>query len=456
MVEHDPVVEVRLSDLETDIRLLEHQIRDSERVLADKRRQFAELTNRAAPVSALPTEILVVIFGYLRSHEKSPFPLSTSHVIRRWRDVVIHTPSMWTNIRLGRQLPKSEDLLSLYLCRSRDCLLDITLFFYFEAGDVDWGTATPPHFIPGLLLSEVSRWRRLVVRTRSYQTLFWTFESLRALSAPCLEYYEMDYDEDNSRGIGGPIFTGGAPALTSLTLRDISLGNPPLIAITDLEICPPQLSSCFYTEFKSLLTASSVLRRLIISDYLFISDYDANRHEPIGIPSLLSLKISFPQLIHSLHRYHLLSLIAAPNLESLTLDHLRASQMFNFSGVVQVFPLAIKFPKLRVLEVDLHVVPDGRLSELCFALPAITHVLGGGTHLLEILDASDGKVMWPQLQSITVPVLWCSSHLDTLYNVVSSRVAAGHPIARLQVPSQFYEMVSTDRLTWLRERVELA
>src|ERR1700732_3244576 len=81
--------------------------------MANVEKQIVDMTNSLAPVSSIPNEILATIFkevstsdDYLRGdgphvpRSKLPSLMLVSHVSRRFRNVGIGTPSLWTNVHL--------------------------------------------------------------------------------------------------------------------------------------------------------------------------------------------------------------------------------------------------------------------------------------------------------------------------------------------------------------------
>jgi len=93
--------------------------------------QIHELTNRLAPISTLPTEVIGAILEINlhsdimeRYAERLPSIVVASHINRRFLEVAIGTPTLWTNLDFS--LMKSP-LLDTMLERSGTCLVDIYL-----------------------------------------------------------------------------------------------------------------------------------------------------------------------------------------------------------------------------------------------------------------------------------------------------------------------------------------
>jgi hypothetical protein len=117
-----------------------------EDLLSGVRVHIAELrsVNRGAGTYNLPSETLSAIFEaglpetpktrergraswFDQSEERTtPFELLVSSVSRRWRNVALQTPRLWTVLVIDA-LGLTHDLYDLYLHRSKMCPLDITL-----------------------------------------------------------------------------------------------------------------------------------------------------------------------------------------------------------------------------------------------------------------------------------------------------------------------------------------
>ncbi|KIP03636.1 hypothetical protein PHLGIDRAFT_233525 [Phlebiopsis gigantea 11061_1 CR5-6] len=89
-------------------------------------RRHAEYTNALAAVSRLPVEVLILAleFYVLSSYDKPECViLSITQVCRRWREIVLHTPSLWTRI----ELPADTEYLSAALQYSKAQTLDVKI-----------------------------------------------------------------------------------------------------------------------------------------------------------------------------------------------------------------------------------------------------------------------------------------------------------------------------------------
>ncbi|KAK1223444.1 hypothetical protein PQX77_013683 [Marasmius sp. AFHP31] len=107
----------------------------------DHRRSYISVMRR------IPSEVLTEIFGHcvgmnhltLRSldnaderaktcHSTLTTPIRLSHVSRRWREILLHTPKLWTTLSLNLAAPEPETLLRTCLKRSRGMDLDVIVW----------------------------------------------------------------------------------------------------------------------------------------------------------------------------------------------------------------------------------------------------------------------------------------------------------------------------------------
>ncbi|KAJ7778762.1 hypothetical protein DFH07DRAFT_539487 [Mycena maculata] len=102
--------------------------------LRDQRRRlqwFQECCHSLlSPIRKLPPEILQTIFFASKGPEPDVIPVE-GQVCRHWRDVVVETPKLWSNISVGRNrfsyTQRYHDLASLFLERSTSRPLSISI-----------------------------------------------------------------------------------------------------------------------------------------------------------------------------------------------------------------------------------------------------------------------------------------------------------------------------------------
>jgi hypothetical protein len=167
------------------------------------------------PINRLPRDVFTLIPCFFTKDwgdEWSAFPMNKplitmTHVCRSWRNVLLSTPSLWTQLDFSTSNSKQA---KGFLRRSGNHPL--VIYQYLRAED---------HAEPFLstTLHNVYRIRRLRI-----VSWFWHFEPLFARftrSAPELEHLYLAVDDPNvSRDVKlpGTIFGGQLPKLTSLSL----------------------------------------------------------------------------------------------------------------------------------------------------------------------------------------------------------------------------------------------
>ncbi|KAI6046679.1 hypothetical protein EDC04DRAFT_1245493 [Pisolithus marmoratus] len=138
-----------------------------------------------ASVNRLPVELLLRTFQiYLETIPESCYDYFHSKrglasVSRRWRDVILHSPSLWTTISVASYW--SEARVKAYVARSSQSPLDIE----FQCWLGSEGTLAA---ILNVLISCVHRWRSLTIQ-RDVTYLHWSLvlEKLNHLSFPSLK-----------------------------------------------------------------------------------------------------------------------------------------------------------------------------------------------------------------------------------------------------------------------------
>ena len=130
------------------------------------------------PINRLPPELLVHIFSFLGG---GTCVVPASQVCRRWRDVAVHMPSLWTVIR------EEDDVFAArcFMDRSRHAKLDISFIIDMRAPD-DFA------LLRSLVIPHASRIRRLhldVFSDRAYD--FFRMLAKRDFLLPGLEHFSV-------------------------------------------------------------------------------------------------------------------------------------------------------------------------------------------------------------------------------------------------------------------------
>ncbi|KAI0056577.1 hypothetical protein BV25DRAFT_1565659 [Artomyces pyxidatus] len=181
------------------------------------------LRNSHTPVSRLPSEILTHIFSFFRvSHLDPPdspcFPpswIAVTHVCRRWRDVALSSPGLWTNIVMN-----NKRWMKATLARSRNAPISLHLELTYM------GVRTDPEVV-WVALSHARRVKEISFKG-SYLDPY--LRPLFKLAAPLLESLHL-CDKSSSFDLRKGIFLlGQAPKLQSLKLEGCIVNwNSPLL-----------------------------------------------------------------------------------------------------------------------------------------------------------------------------------------------------------------------------------
>jgi hypothetical protein len=398
------------------------------KLLAELRADFNETTNFNAPIESLPNEVLAMVFQAgcilpcrkvhrLNKRPEPPFELLVSLISRRWRNVAISTPKLWTKICVLSQKPL--DLVVAYLTRSGILPLDIQAVLRFNRSSSFSVNSFLEVFMP-----QIGRWRSMCIRSNRsghYHYLRPIFRHIRPATAPLLESLQIivgdhdndelegdtdhnDTDSDDSDEIGdegeeeeeedeeeedeysdiddedsessdwgveqdgdvGDILTGSTPALRLFRLMGIGLHLcvPPGSTLTTLHIhgVRPLSFSTTCSKFRDILDNLSALTHLFVHGWV-IREQDVPIRASI-LPILSSLHLSSSGGYDS--QVALLAIISAPMLECLTLKRV---WMGNFSMSLFQRPewtaASPRYPRLRFLSLTPNstLVPQENLND---------------------------------------------------------------------------------------------
>ena len=102
--------------------------------------------NTLADISRLPIELLTLIFqlcaGYRRNSgyfaELSHELISITHVCKRWREVALNTPQLWSTITLSRRTHPDYLLATIQRSKTQLIVVDMNIDDWTEGLDVVW------------------------------------------------------------------------------------------------------------------------------------------------------------------------------------------------------------------------------------------------------------------------------------------------------------------------------
>ncbi|KAF9266436.1 hypothetical protein L218DRAFT_68058 [Marasmius fiardii PR-910] len=427
-------------------------------------------------VHRLPNELLTLIFEQgsclaSRSRLQPRYPLmpvqpinTTSFILavlrvcRRWREVAMHTPALWTSLLVSypREVEspdcsKLSDWIAKALKRSQDLLLDITIDCTHIAP-----TPTIKQLIP-----ESHRWRSLSIVVPCPQTLPMVLSPLRDVEVPMLESLEITANKVYRLPLTEqlPPFFSASPKLAHVQLNRVRIhwNANPLHHLTSLELRFVLWPD--FVDLRQIFLRSPTLEHLVLhfDNYAF-SRLDREGRAPIPIPCLRSLELRFfyddsPNIVS------LIQLFNIPTLETLTLKNLSCA---DWCRVLPYFrSYAASYPALRSLTVcnirGLVCVDSSTVR----AFPHLTHLSLIGVYsnafsqllLKERTEDGYNALVWPNLRS-----LWIQKDQDTkmelLKKALDSRISLRRPITRLVLDQHLFEAYP-EVVGYLRQRTKV-
>ncbi|KAH8825297.1 hypothetical protein DL96DRAFT_1612707 [Flagelloscypha sp. PMI_526] len=287
----------------------------------------------------------------------SPFPVLVSHVCRQWREVAIETPTLWTNISFGAEVPL--DAIKVYLQRSKGHPIHVAIDaqrtdepdidevatdeymemnrslelrtredlneLYPDSGEIYLSSLSLKEVSDFLdiVLAHVERWKSFEAFVTFYSYMFLILERLsKARGAPLLESFQLysyAYPEDDEhfehfqpaelRTAFTMFGRAPLPCLQTTALWGVHLdwenSDSLLHGLKELELayhCLDVLPS--YAVFKRMMESSPALETLTLMN--------SGPGEPDDWPTGES------------------DLISAPSIRNLVLCHLSASYLSTF------------------------------------------------------------------------------------------------------------------------------
>ena len=459
------------------------QLDESNNSLAHIRICIAEIrdVNRDAIASNLPNETLAAIFEaglaltkqpYVVSwnprmpQRSKPFEILVSSVSRRWRNVALQTPQLWTDLRINVSKFTAGDMLDLYLSRSKSCLLDIAFTQLSQDGrsydpDPDFDTNNFAWRLKQLV-PHATHWRQFVIEGVSVgPDMSHLFSPLAGLYAPALERMVIDCYCNPSRVL--EVFSVGAPLLSYIELMEVYF-IPPHDTVTSLKL-GAHYSPLSYTDFSHLMSHMRSLIHLSM-DAKIAGIYDlatATHQSPrIELHSALSLDLDLSWITHP--SVGALCFLDLPALESLVIHGTTVSIVEGFTSHRHSY-LSLRTLTLTLsLKLDFEDLEPTKVREFIRLFPNIRDFAVEGTDptvLLALCEAqTTDELLWPQLSTITLksnPVQRCSLTFNDIIHLVENRATLGHPISRITLSSSTYivRWASWKEKERLKELVEL-
>ncbi|KAI6151218.1 hypothetical protein BKA82DRAFT_1004065 [Pisolithus tinctorius] len=189
----DELTEARaaLATMENRERELLSELRSIRDAVRLQRSRVEELITRLpiSPIDRLPNESLLRVLEFCLEEAAHTCDVyihakrELASVSRRWRDLILHSPSLWTLLTVTSSW--SEARAKIYMTRSSQSLLDIVIRFYGYGYDDRDGIFTT---LLSILTSGAHRWRSLTIcedTTHFHRSLM--LEKLNHLSFPSLK-----------------------------------------------------------------------------------------------------------------------------------------------------------------------------------------------------------------------------------------------------------------------------
>jgi F-box-like len=456
-----------LEDLLVQEKTLVSHIQANEYTLYKIHVHIAELRdiNRGAGTYNLPSEILSAIFeeGLIETPESlncfgrqtMRFELLVSSVLRRWRNVALQTPLLWTDLTINVLL-LTHGLYDLYLGRSKSCLLDITLDRVYPKKQATHDTPDCAECHLDQLISHVGHWRKLIVRGGFIEL---QLSTLSHLCTPALETLVLYFCPQKHEI---ELFSGGAPRLSSVELIGAKC-RPPLGAVKYLTLfSDSDLSPLSYDQLSRSIEPTRSLTHLSIDAKIA---QDAENHPPIELASVLVLYILFHRGDTDCNTLRILDFSAV---KSLTIDGDTDVVIGALTRNHRVYPHVQSLTLTHNSAYnDTENMPAVALDFISL-FPAIRDVVFQGTNPSAILDVlhnrkSTDEALWSDLSAITVVAAGLGGQIYANTNqiwacivkIVENRVQLGQPISSIKLSSQIVKCGDPRQKHRLREQTAL-
>ncbi|KAF7966746.1 hypothetical protein HWV62_37225 [Athelia sp. TMB] len=380
------------------------QLRDLEAATRIVQNEYNGIVNCTSAIARIPNEILAIIFQEARSREDS-LKFQASQVTRRWRDVAISIPRLWSRIHLTVDKLEKIQLFSLYLSRSKTVPVDLKVIERLD----DEGHLP---ILGKLLADHIARCRQLTLDFASTGSAGIIHYCIVQAPAPLLESFDAAYLWEKGFHPPATVLRGGTPMLATIHLRAVPHYLPPLSSVTTLNV-----HAIGSLERISLETWRGIFRSLT---------------------QLLSLVIEGSAAPHGRNWVHARTLlyeaVEAPLLQSLTLQDFIDRDVDLLAGR---WPLgAARFPALRTLILtgsNMHAQLDLLMSSFRH-VQKVTVIGQNGEVVRGLLRALQDPMNWPALQTLSLPdigLLDEHSMHQLLSYCITRRIEHGRPLETL-------------------------
>ncbi|KAK2462967.1 hypothetical protein APHAL10511_005019 [Amanita phalloides] len=404
-----------------------------------------------SPIETIPDEILALILERAcLCHDDSVhlFRNRSLTVSRKWRRVILHTPSFWSVLHLSAAQSPGALLksLELHLKRSKRYPLDIYLRCFWHP------MITKAIF--DCIIPHSERWRRLVIQTPTCDV----FSHLQHVPGPSLEFVEIRlFSREKASPGPSPTFSmSNLSNLLAFSSHNISLGNEipamPRLRKLDLRGITTWFNFCgILVHFPALEHLALHLKS--INPFQLTGDIQSEDRPPISLPALRYLHfITSEGLSHGISR--LMRRLHCPNIISMTVQDTEGEILMSLNTLSNTpidkptdlllcerdsFKLCIRYidpyvawnslsppPRLKVLELTAPQWPThDRLEELCGHLTTLdTLVLRQFQTSSALEDIGAGStIALPSLRALDIEFKhtrhWRDFHISQFFRIFS-------------------------------------
>lgn len=346
-----------------------------------------------APIDRLPNELLMQIFKLSVCQSG----LELAGVSRRWRDVVLYCPSLWTTIRVTERMSLLE--LKTHVTRSSELPLDIELQLWAEP---------LLNTVLDALIPCAHRWHSLVIHSVNHALLKNMLTMMECATYPSLTHLSIRSIWDHPPSMLSQFYSGSCPRLEHLELE----GHVVHSSVFDVPPGVTSLSlSLFGADVLSILQRSS-LQKLTS---LVISRWERQRGMQLR-PNSIHLPLLETFVSKTAESSVLIQAIVAPNLA-----YFEHGSRMDYNILETRTP---KFPNVTRLVLEGF---EGPSAAVPFAFPAARHIdlsrPRAAESLFSLNNGSITAVHWPHLESLTIRdvAIWCLDFLDGLVRWLKAR-----------------------------------
>ncbi|KAF9486006.1 hypothetical protein BDN70DRAFT_916544 [Pholiota conissans] len=432
----------------------------------------SELQEEPYTLDVLPPELLSYIFTFAwpkrRFAHQVPFEVQLSHVCRKWREIALSTPVLWTKISI--YAPDSLKWVPTYLLRSGthlplSLIIDVYRWdkrrrFSDAVTRATFATSIFSHLAP-----HYARLDHLSIVCYYEFTAINIQTPLTSTSAPNLEAINIQFDRPfvtPGLQLQPPkIFTGGTPNLSFIDTPFINyFSKANLRKLTTLFLSIGESVPLSYTELVELLTAPTALRHLSLSGWsnhlLSLWPFHRVNADPdLRLSNLKSLRL----IDSSMLVVKFLLSVSAPQLESIWINT-SLDNFHNFFDSQQInVPITggglSKFRAVKYLTIAEYNL--GYVIKFSEAFPNVTHFAVPHLSFFNVEFLVSAMANWKDMESLIFTQAR-QSHWEkfaiAMEAMLEERSLTRHPIKSFIMDRDFRKMLE-ERIPHLSDLVEV-